>query len=1176
MAFSILINGVDFSTYVYSNQQQLNYTLPINKPQTLKFALASSNGLFDGLVPPTREDKVILHTDTYGDNTFIGFISQFPQLKLLGYDPDLQKPVFGYAITCASEEFQLNAKSAQLLLLPTLTGRRSGSIIRIMTEFLLPGYFAYDFDDTAGNYQADFSISSGDVWSDIVSKLAVADRSRYWVRERTIYYRPFDDSPLGCSYDIESDPIVTGWNVSNMDVSPNANPIKNDIIVVGGDSPRGAGKAFFIGDGYQGNFYSNMSAFGMDPFTVLNETWQGAFNPNVWERFGDGWVDGLNNLQIAGGAGVSVSFIRLLKALELSGSLLLVHGEVQFSGISEALIGCLYPDFSLPEETNVLAGFKLTGGLRYAGMITINPSVNVLPGDVVTVKGYDYSFFKKLPDPSLPNQVLIGLNPASSLANLAAAIDAAPGNASHIYGVGTIASDVDAAYFSEFVLEVSIPNVTFALSSTSAAITCSGVVPSPQTLIEPLVSGFVPADSKSVISADNHSYVLITRLHTREIFPWRSIYQAPTTLAALFGGFNKSSLALVSFEVWDYRITGDASSAPTTIIPQKTVLATLTVDFGLEAPFVSYCALQATAATLAINFTQLTYPMQALVASRKMIVDNDTLVRTTGDPSYYDLIPRPVGVGIDQADATITSDSTGNILQFYPDPPSNIPQPGEIIEFYFRQNGRAVGRVTDYVNAADIATKYGVPDDGIRTDIISNYLPIVRTDEDARNAAAAILTDSIHPQYQVTYKIHSNYTTKLPLPGRFLKVNEARFENATADNPIPLLVSEVSIDIFGDFLTARSSCFITLKCGTLLNADVLSSLLARKGPSLSMADVAEVKPIDILSLSSAFLPLDIQDWGAEPFGEHQYQVGGFANPGYFVEVRKWDRGWGNDDSGLIIRADPGTTDFKIPRTSRNQTFFMRFMDASFVFSAQSAYCKISWPLVPPWFQAVSAFRKASDPYVLLLSFSVPYTNYQDVWRILVKGNYADIPTLGTPADNTVYYNLLWDGTTFDFIDVPLTRTVAQGPWVLPAYISLEPTNLLGESKVHVVKATDEKGEAAQTDVTANFLLVKATTGDNTTLQNVVVAGAVEDITAMVTDTPVDVDLVVDVFQNGVSILGPTKFTVPIGQTAVMTRVLFADGFTSVAVGDELYAHVIAGDLKATVLFVLRWKGIVAA
>ncbi|HEC74622.1 MAG TPA: hypothetical protein ENI26_09670, partial [Methylophaga aminisulfidivorans] len=360
MSFQLLSAGNDYSQFIASRLRQLKHVWRLNQPQVLEFSIASEDKTFSAFGVPARDDTVALHTDKFGNNTFKGFINSTPKARVLGYNTTA--PIFVYDFTSISEEYQLNILSARLSVVPNLTGRKSGDIIKVMTEFLLSGIFdVTNVDD--GEFQPDFEIKSGEIWSDVVKRLAENDGFHYWVLDGKIFYKPLGDAPFGVSYDLNTDPAVTGWNVSLMNPNPVASPIKNDIIVVGGDAPKGFGKAHFIGDGFEGNFRLQSPMFGFEETKILDDSWvNGSVNDSVWEL-----VDptsavqvGVPNLQIIGGNGLGATYLRLHRALELGGQLRLIHGELQFTAASDGRIGGLYKNFTGLTDADLVAGFKLS------------------------------------------------------------------------------------------------------------------------------------------------------------------------------------------------------------------------------------------------------------------------------------------------------------------------------------------------------------------------------------------------------------------------------------------------------------------------------------------------------------------------------------------------------------------------------------------------------------------------------------------------------------------------------------------------------------------------------------------------------------------------------------------------------------------------------------------------
>ena len=325
---------------------------------------------------------------------------------------------------------------------------------------------------------------------------------------------------------------------------------------------------------------------------------------------------------------------------------------------------------------------------------------------------------------------------------------------------------------------------------------------------------------------------------------------------------------------------------------------------------------------------------------------------------------------------------------------------------------------------------------------MSNFSPLPRTDEDARNAAAAILGDSVNPTYSVTYKVFSDYFTAIrPIPGRFLPVNEVRFEEATE-----LLVSSVIFEMYGDHFTQQDKHFVTLQSGTQMNVDVMAELLNRKGPRVATTDVSSTDTILITDILSKYLPYDINDWGIQPYDVDKYEIG-VVDPAIIadisIEIRKWDRGWGQItngiDPGLILRTNPGQFFFTIPRTRRDQLFYMRFVNNG-VYSARSAYCKVGWPLIPPPVVEVTATYVASAS-TLSVVFNIPDANFQDIWRVVVYATTDEHQPEDQDPKPVLLQTLIWDATSFK---VTLTFKSENPDWV-----RLYSFNLLGERSTAV-------------------------------------------------------------------------------------------------------------------------------
>jgi hypothetical protein len=358
--FSLLINGHEYKNFLSRDTLATKITWPLNAPQKFEFGLADADieHLFGGNGVPDIDSPIVLTTDGFGASTFKGFLSASPEFVLAGYKPTA--PVYKYRCRATDQSYELNQMSARLAVLPDLSGRRSDEIIRIITEFLLPGKFTYDL--SAGQYQPDFKIESTDLWSDVLKKLAEHDQFHWWVLADTIYYKQLGDSTLGASCDITTNPVITGWNLDKLSVNPRDNPIKNDIIVVGDTAPKGRGKLFAIGSGFEGNFPIQTPIWGFEDEIIANTDWKSQPDASTWEVSDptSQLVTDAENLQFQGGAGIEQTYVRLLRAIELSGSLRLFHGEIQTTTPCDGVVGGLYKSFSSLALSNQLFGFLLS------------------------------------------------------------------------------------------------------------------------------------------------------------------------------------------------------------------------------------------------------------------------------------------------------------------------------------------------------------------------------------------------------------------------------------------------------------------------------------------------------------------------------------------------------------------------------------------------------------------------------------------------------------------------------------------------------------------------------------------------------------------------------------------------------------------------------------------------
>ena len=177
------------------------------------------------------------------------------------------------------------------------------------------------------------------------------------------------------------------------------NPIKNDVTVIGLDEPQDYVRNYFEGDGATLAYYLSQTPLQQSFGALIDEQYVGpSLDPTTWAV--NDPTAGISvvaqTLQVNGGAGTDgTTTVAFIEQIEMGGALELQHGEVNFSGASQGVIGGLYAGaIAIP---NCVAGFQATpSGTASSIQALINgtptgPAVTTTPGHRYVLTTYLYS-----------------------------------------------------------------------------------------------------------------------------------------------------------------------------------------------------------------------------------------------------------------------------------------------------------------------------------------------------------------------------------------------------------------------------------------------------------------------------------------------------------------------------------------------------------------------------------------------------------------------------------------------------------------------------------------------------------------------------------------------------------------------------------------------------------------
>lgn len=352
----------------------------LNRPSTMTFALVAGTPEF---VVPASGARVVLERGD-GQKLFTGYTTQAAEYEYMGWGE--RGPMYRYSINATSDECVLD----RLVLLDRapFVNRRAGDILKQITQDLAAG--AYDMSGVeALDAVPSYSASQRVKWSEHASRLAVRARAAYRVHDGKLYFLPVGKN----TYALDE---------SSADFCPDAlklaapDCLVNDVVVTGATEPGAYVKDYFLGDGYTLTYYMSHTPY-LRRRTLLQDEYEGAaVKPQYWSVVDPSRAMSVasGKLKVAGGTGTDgATTIKFVEQLELGGPLMLQHGEVQFSGASQGVIGGVYSDGV--DLAHCVAGFRVQPS---GGQSTISPIVNGSGAgtSITTQSGHRYALVTRI------------------------------------------------------------------------------------------------------------------------------------------------------------------------------------------------------------------------------------------------------------------------------------------------------------------------------------------------------------------------------------------------------------------------------------------------------------------------------------------------------------------------------------------------------------------------------------------------------------------------------------------------------------------------------------------------------------------------------------------------------------------------------------------------------------
>ena len=788
----------------------------------------------------------------------------------------------------------------------------------------VPAFFDTTTYCASGDIVPFFQYNPQQSWSELAKQFADGSRYYYKMRDKTLYYQPYGDLPLGIQYD-ETQSQAT-FNTKPLQTTVLSVPIVNDVTIVGDIEAGNNREDYFIGDGFTGNFPLQHKVFRGYSTMLLQDAWtepqlnnqQWFLNdPNLNFNVGAG---SLNIITPTGSAysTVGLDYLSMQNGLELSGALDLEVGEVIFFDYCDGFLGAVHTDDNFT-ATSMLAAFQVScsGGVNLvpppitetgAGSLGIVSAsgVCIQPwwaasgglGPVVVTQGNH-------------NYVLQMLITAPQYVRYNAIYRTLEGEE---YGGGT--SDA-------------IGNVTWTVQDYDIA-AATGF------FYQPVVTKY---SLNNVTLPSFGAYALANNIQLNCSITNTTIAQMPLgTLACLEG---PSGL---------FTPTGS-------ILP---MLPANSGEYGHTTQFVGTVQPWASAASADIisNGNYESGPILLPPGALSQIPVNETM-----------------GFGFSLQAAQITQGNDSDTLAFYG---QTLPAAGTPIRFQSWEAQAATSRMQDPTSIATEAIVVG--DDGIRSAIVTNLQPLPRTSEDCDQAAVAYLADRVHTYYNGTYTCTSagpvcplsnvQFFTPLasdpifwPTCGRFFNVNTPSRDISNQY----FLVTQLQVTIL-DLSTELMQ--FQIQFGPDLHLEkVLNNFVDLNPPQvLFPTDTANPpNPRFIQNVNDTYLP-DLSNVHIDQTSITDTSINVVISDPYYgdIEVRQSDNNWGrgqNTSNWIGLYSWPG---FTLTRQQYEQEWYMRPVQygasgiaigvpGGTITSRRSKVLRVYYPMqpTPPAFQGQS-------------------------------------------------------------------------------------------------------------------------------------------------------------------------------------------------------------------------------
>lgn len=814
----------------------------------------------------------------------------------------------------------------------------------------------------------------------------------------------FQGLPFGYNYD-ETD---TQFDPGNFDASIVPAQVYNDVVGVGSiPEPQGYVREYFVGDGLTASFPLKLPMFGSVSSLLVEDDWtEAAFDLSKWIKNDVNNLLALNGgaLQLNGGAGLSRSWLTAQQGIELAGKVEMRCGRVNFYQASSAILGGIY---SANDGTlaHCLAGVLCTpNGSQTDLQAVVN---GVASGPVYTTatgKTYLVSIFVDAPE-DLRQYHYFFSRTAS-------------------YGGGTVSSTPQVSFLVSELPDVATdlpsPVLQYTASLTGAPLwayytpasgplvnTGTGVMFTLNfTVIKKPVQAELWTNMVQVYGHDEFQRASLGTNWTAAegalaIFNSSEIYNPGASGVRATSFYNQVAppadqyaelristtanpnvdtngigpavrISPTADSYYAYLSSGDARHIVRSVAGVITTLATQTVGGGAKVTDVLRIEIRGNlintfwngAADLSYNDNTLTtgnVGVSSLSDGANAIRGNDW---TGGGLVYSASASQPwtrykIGDKTDpEARAAVVQGDNTTVLQFFQ---QQQPAAGEIVRVMYRAAGIIRSRVQDPALISSQASASG--DSGVRSAVLPSLNIPARNSSEMEAAIQAFMDDHNNPYYEGTWMwstlVYANAAV-LPVPGRYMNVNSARFGPAFS-----VFVTGVEIDfLFVDTNSNQEIIETRTTFGPLYRLDEEQKQFeppdeAVIGQYDSVLPLTILQRANIASTFSGDRPYAVYD-GNKTGTTFEIDTGAVPDSSY--EVRKTDEGWGLGASVNQI-STPTIETFTVPRNSRDVVAYIKNKNASGALSRYPAVVRIVFPLIPRTPTATIDYSDAVNPVV---------------------------------------------------------------------------------------------------------------------------------------------------------------------------------------------------------------------